>query len=374
MDKVLLGQRLTEARDLAGMTQESVARAVGLDRTAIVLLEKGERNLRVPELVEIAQILGRPLSYFVEPPVPAAVSRRSAPHAAHDSTRALDAEIDQFAADVRGLLVLGLIAPVSREEGTRVPRSHEEAESAATAFRRQAGLDSRPVDDLGRSCEALGLYTFATNLRESGPDGGCVEVETDAGTVGVAVINGDAGSGRRRMTLAHELGHWLFGDAYDTQASLDNEKMINSFAIHFLAPRAGVNKVWSEHTDWPLRDRALAVGVGFRLSWSAAISQLRNLGLISREERDRLSTSEPRSGEYLRLGLSWNDELGYPYLSPGFIAGCLTGYTSSKLTRARVIELLRGLLSVEDLPDVDPPTLEAFRRSFKDHTGPGRDA
>lgn len=61
---MVLGQRLSEARDLAGMTQESVARAVGLDRTAIVLLEKGERNLKVPELVEIAQVLGRPLSYF----------------------------------------------------------------------------------------------------------------------------------------------------------------------------------------------------------------------------------------------------------------------------------------------------------------------
>ncbi len=374
MDKVLLGRRLSEARDLAGMTQESVARAVGLERTAIVLLEKGERNLKVPELVEIAQVLGRPLSYFVEPPVPAAVSRRSAPHRAHDSTRALDVEIDQFAADLRTLRAMGLVTPIVRDDGARVPRTHTEAERAAAAVRRKGGLGSGPIDDLGRTCESFGLYTFAAHLGPTGPDGGCVEVDAAGSALGAAVINGDAGSGRRRMTLAHELGHWLFGDAYDTQASLDSEQMINSFAIHFLAPRAGVAKVWADHGDWPLRDRGLAVGVVFRLSWSAAISQLRNVGLISHEERDQLSTNEPRSGDYLRLGLSWRDELTAPYLSPAFVAACLTGYTSSELTESRVLELLRGIVHADDLPALDMAPMTALRRSFEGHPGSGWDA
>ena len=374
MDKVLLGQRLAEARDVAGMTQEGVARAVGLERTAIVLLEKGERNLKVPELVEIAQVLGRPLSYFVEAPVPAAVSRRSAPHTAHDSTRALDVEIDQFAADVRSLLELGLLVPVGRGDSFRVPRTHDEAESTAGVVRTRVGLGSGPVDDLGRVCEALGLYTFATHFGETGPDGACVEVDSTKGSAGVAVLNGDAGSGRRRMTLAHELGHWLFGDAYDAQASTDSEQMINSFAVHFLAPRAGVTRLWSENGDLSTRDRALTVGVAFRLSWSATISQLRNVGLITYEERDRFSTSEPRFGDYLRLGMSWTDELGAPYLSPGFVAACLTGYVSAKLTESRVLEILRGLLRVDDLPALDTSSMDAMRRSFEGHTGLRSDA
>lgn len=374
MDKVLLGQRLAEARDLAGMTQESVARAVGLDRTAIVLLEKGERNLKVPELVEIAQTLGRPLSFFVEPPVPAAVSRRAAALTAHDSTRALDVEIDQFAVDVRGLLAVGLLDPVVRPEGARVPRTHSEAESTANTFRRQLGLDAAPIRDLGRACESLGLYTLVTALGDGGPDGGCLEVPTASGAVGAAVINGDAASGRRRMTLAHELGHWLFGDAYDTAASVDNEKMINSFAIHFLAPRAGVTKVWSQCERSSSRDRALAVGVEFRTSWSATISHLRNLDLVSHEERDRLSKTDPRSGDYLRLGLSWIDELESPYLSPGFIAACLRGYTSSTFTDARVLELLRGIVQTDDLPELEPSSFDDLRRSFMGHSGSEPDA
>ena len=363
MDKVLLGQRLAEARDLAGMTQESVAREVGLDRTAIVLLEKGDRNLKVPELVDIARVLGRPLSYFVEPPVPAAVSRRSSPQASHDSTRALDVEIDQFAADVRGLLSIDLLRGAVRDGNSRTPRTHTEAERAAVRFRRD-----------GRVCERLGLHTFAASLGESGPDGGCVEILGDSGAAGAAVINGDAGAGRRRMTLAHELGHWLFGDAYDTEATSENEKMINSFAIHFLAPRAGVTCVWSQHDGSPLRDQAMAIGVTYRLSWSATIAQLRNIDLISLEDREWLSRNEPRSGDYLRLGLSWKDELQSPYLSPGFVAASLTGYTSSRITKERVLELLRGILSVEQLPAEEPPSLEAFRGSFEGHTSAEPDA
>ena len=92
------------------------------------------------------------------------------------------------------------------------------------------------------------------------PDGGCVEVTDDVESIAVAVVNGDMGSGSpRRITLAHELGHWLCGDAYDAMAGADCERMLFSFAIHFLAPRSGVTRVWNEHHERSNRDRALAV-------------------------------------------------------------------------------------------------------------------
>ena len=55
MDKELLGKRIADARELAGMTQAELGAAVALDRTAISRLEKGERKLNVTELVSIAQ-------------------------------------------------------------------------------------------------------------------------------------------------------------------------------------------------------------------------------------------------------------------------------------------------------------------------------
>jgi Zn-dependent peptidase ImmA (M78 family) len=234
--------------------------------------------------------------------------------------------------------------------------------------RRQLDLGDNPIPDLGEACQRLGLHTFSARLGQGGPDGACVEVGDAAAGLGAAVINGDAPAGRRRMTLTHEVGHWLFGDAYDLQASESSEQMINSFAIHFLAPRAGIRTVWNQHQEWSIRDRALAVGASFRLSWSAAIGQLKNVELISYDQYRVLSEDEPKWGDYLRLGFSWTDELAGPYVSPGFAAACLDGYVSGRLTDERVIELLRGTLAAADLPRQDTPSLDSLRTSFAGHS------
>ncbi len=368
MDTLSLGRRVAQAREDAGMTQEDLGRAVNLDRSAISRLEKGDRKLNVPELVEIAAVVGRPLAYFVSDPVPAVVSRRSDTTHAHVTTRQLDAALDQFATDTRMLLKRGALTAVERWT-TRVPRDHPEAEQTAAAVRGRAALENGPVVDLARACERLALYTFAASLGEGGPDGGCVEVEHEGASVGTAVINGDAPAGRRRMTLAHEMGHWIFGDAYDYEASSDSERMINSFAIHFLAPRAGVTATWRQYSTWPVRDRALAVAATFQLSWSATIGQLRNLDLIGWDDHRVLSEQEPRSGDYRRLELSWNEELSPPYLSPGFAAAVLNAYATGTMTAARSLELLRGTLVEDDLPQLEPLSLDDLRRSFAGHDG-----
>lgn len=367
MDKLLLGQRLAWARDAAGMTQESLGQAVNLDRTAITRLERGERKLNVAELVEIARALHRPLSYFVDDPVPAVVSRRTDTAHAHATTRLLDIELEQFAGDLRLLLGMQQLPSIERPPGLRVPRSHTEAERLAAEVRRHVGLEHGPLADLGQTCEQLGLYTLSTSLGEGGPDGGCVEVTVDSMTVGAAVINGQAPAGRRRMTLTHELGHWLFGDAYDSEATGDRERMINSFAIYLLAPRSGVQEVWGQHAHWNLRDRALAVGAAFRLSWTATLNQLRNINVIEQSVHRELVEDEPRYGDYLHLGLSWTDELQPGYLSPGFVSAVLDTFTTQHTTKPRALELLRGNLAVDELPRPVTPSRESLHRSFSDH-------
>jgi Zn-dependent peptidase ImmA (M78 family)/transcriptional regulator with XRE-family HTH domain len=367
MDKSALGGRLADAREVAGMTQEGLGRAVSLDGTAIAGLEMGKRELNTAELISIANVLGRPLSYFVSPSVPAVVSRRSSPNLGHETTRELDIELEMFAADVRTLLEMKLITPPLRFDGSGTPNDHQAAEKMANDARSRLGMDSQPIVDLGESCQHLGLYAFSARLAKGGPDGACVEVDSGHDRLGAAVINGTAPPGRRRMTLAHELGHWLSGDAYDRQASPDSERMINSFAVHFLAPRAGVLSVWNQDPGRSDLDRALTVGAVFRLSWSATISQLKNLEIISPASYRALRDYEPRRGDYARLSLSWTDELGDPYVSPGFAASCLNAYVSGELTAHRVIELLRGILSVDDLPERKKLTLEDYRSAFVDH-------
>lgn len=367
MDKQALGVRVARAREDAGLTQAGLGQAVGLDRTAISRLETGERKLSVPEMVAIAEVLKRPMTFFLQTPSAAVVSRRNNTSTAHDTTSALDAELEQLTADIRFLVDMALLDTYERPKGAATPGDHAGAERLAESARRGAGLASEPVPDLGAACERLGLLTFSASLGQFGPDGGCVEVEAASMTLGAAVINGEAPPGRRRMTLAHELGHWLTGDAYDSVASSGAERMLSSFAIHFLAPRAGVVAVWNERHDRPTRDRALTIGATFRLSWSATVGQLQNLDLIDSRERTALEAEKPTTGEFVQLGLRWTDELSSPYVSPGFAAACVGGYVAGRLTADRSVELLRGTLLTEELPRPHEATLDDLRRSFEGH-------
>ncbi|MBU4214195.1 MAG: helix-turn-helix domain-containing protein [Actinobacteria bacterium] len=372
MDMKDLGERVAKARDLAGQSQVALGDSVGLDRSAISRLEQGERKLSVPELVRIAQALGRPLSFFVSDPVPAVVNRRRDSEHAHDTNGLLDEELRSFSSDLHGLLRIGVLSGIDRDAiSFRVPHTHEEAEQSATRVRSQAGLTIEPIEDLGRFCESLGLVTYSASLTELGPDGGCVEVGEDGSQLGAAVINGDSRPGRRRMTLAHELGHWLTGDAYDHESSRDSERMLSSFAIHLLAPRNGISRVWNEHSNWTTRDRAIAVSSGFRLSWSAAVLQLCNLGYITHDERVLLSQDVPTIGEFARLELATTraiaDDLASPYLSPGSVARMLEAYAVGDLTAPRTLELLRGTLRAGDLPPTEPSRPEDLRHVFAGH-------
>jgi transcriptional regulator with XRE-family HTH domain len=59
-----LAERLKGARELRGLSQEAVARQLGLPRPAISHIENGHRRVEALELTELARIYERPLSYF----------------------------------------------------------------------------------------------------------------------------------------------------------------------------------------------------------------------------------------------------------------------------------------------------------------------
>lgn len=52
-----LGRRIADARTEAGMTQADLAAGIGLERTALVRMESGERKVSATELVAIAGAL-----------------------------------------------------------------------------------------------------------------------------------------------------------------------------------------------------------------------------------------------------------------------------------------------------------------------------
>ena len=57
-----LGERLKEARKARGLTQQEVSKDLGMVRTTLVAIEKGDRKVSASELISMAKMYGRPIS------------------------------------------------------------------------------------------------------------------------------------------------------------------------------------------------------------------------------------------------------------------------------------------------------------------------
>lgn len=348
MDGTTLGGRIAEARKARDLTQEHLATSVGIDRSALGLIEKGKRKVSAVELVDLAAALDTPLAWFVREPVAAVISRRSEAGPSHEVTARLDQALELFAGDVAELLADGVVVAVVDRLTWPVPRSEDDAEVLAGKARDYLSLGSEPVVGLAGVAERFGLFSCVLGFGDRGADGALVEVADGAA---VAIIDGDARPGRRRMSLAHELGHWLFGDAYDSNTTADTEALITGFAAHFLAPRAGVVHLWGNYPSDNVRDKAIRVAGAYKMSWSAVLTHLRNLGLITEEQRRVEYQRLPVTGEFARLQVARaTEELRPPSVSPKLASAIIDAYVDLRISAGRTVELLRGQLDAGELP------------------------
>jgi transcriptional regulator with XRE-family HTH domain len=59
-----IGARLKEAREYLGLSQQEVATALNLPRTAVSMMESGQRGVESLELKALAKLYQRPVAYF----------------------------------------------------------------------------------------------------------------------------------------------------------------------------------------------------------------------------------------------------------------------------------------------------------------------
>lgn len=69
-----LGERLREAREYVGLTQDEVAKRLGVPRTALSNIEAGQRKVDALELITLAKLYQRPTTWFTEEGETAAMS------------------------------------------------------------------------------------------------------------------------------------------------------------------------------------------------------------------------------------------------------------------------------------------------------------
>jgi Zn-dependent peptidase ImmA (M78 family)/transcriptional regulator with XRE-family HTH domain len=349
-----VGERVREAREAAGLTQGQLAAAIGLERTALVRVESGQRQLNAMELFRLSDTLGVPLAHFVSPPLPAMVSRRQTLGEGRTSAdRArfrLDVALEDQARNTSWLIDNGLLTPPAL-----APPGEHDASGLARHVRRVLGQPHGALGPMAEVAERLGVYLTVVDVDA---DGASVMLDTCS-----AAVTGSASDpGRRRWTVAHEIGHHLLQDEYTAEvggvsASRDErEQLVDAFAGEFLLPRDDLAAALAGATTETIRGRLIALAGEYRLSWSAAVARARQCGLIAPELAQRLRADTPVRGDFLAVvGREPQPDLELGDRGPQWRRAVLHAHHEGLITAARVVELLGSGLTIDDLPDDGTP-------------------
>ena len=261
MDPRALGQRLQEARKARGRTQQEAADELGAARTTVVAIEKGERSIRPTELVRLAAYYGRALGEFLREgqPVEAfAVQLRASLAPGPDS--ATEQQLAECTLEFQ--LLCEDYLELERLTGSSLPRRYPPqypttgpdpepaGEDVAVSERNRLGLGDGPLLNLRELLENdVGLRVFVMDLA---PKVSAMFAYTEQ-LGGCIAVNRKHPPDRRRMSLAHEYGHFL-SKRYTPEVAFlgrvrrrpDLERFADAFGRAFLLPADGLRRRFHE--------------------------------------------------------------------------------------------------------------------------------
>jgi len=354
IDPRQVGARLQEARRAVGKTQKDSADHLGIARTTVVAIEKGERRIRPQELIRLAGFYGQSLSGFLRSGTsaePFAVQLRGFLGQSNEGEELAPHvwELQKLSEDYLELERLGGIPkqpPPPPEYDIDGLRPEDRAEDIATAERHRLGLGEGPILNLRELLDAdlglrifflplpskiAGLFAFTTHL------GGCI------------AINGRHPSTRRRHSLCHELGHFLSHRLRPTVSHAryerrpQKERFAEAFARAFLLPASGLRRRFHEIR----RQRRITPADLMRWSHIYSVSveatarRLEELRLLPSGTWDQLRQQgfKVREAESL-LGLEPIDS-DQALLPPRYRMLAAEAFTQGKLSEGQLARFLR---------------------------------
>jgi Zn-dependent peptidase ImmA (M78 family)/plasmid maintenance system antidote protein VapI len=336
-----IGDVILTARRAVGMTQDELVTALGVTQAA---LSRYENNLRMPEpeiIDRLAEVLGLTREFLTHP-----FSLQGAIAAdAHMRRQATAKSSEWKRAEARlNLLRMQssfLLERVGMTPSNSIPTFDPDEispDDAARLVRAQWRLPIGPVRNLTRWLESAGILVIEQDFGTHRIDG----LSQWASQYPVIIVNTNHAMDRRRLTLAHELGHLVLHSNY---TQLDMEEQANSFAAEFLMPEHLITR--------QLVDLKLARLINLKAEWGVSVQALYEraykMGRVGSAERQRFykylnsrgyKTNEPGSDRI-------------PTEKPELASSIGASMLASGLTREEVNHLV-GSLSTEHASNFMP--------------------
>lgn len=260
-----------------GMTQEELCTAIGVTQAALSRYENNLREPDVPTLEALSRALGLSVPFLthnfrIEGALAVDAHMRRQKTTKATVWKLLEARLNLLRMQVSFLLERIPIHP--ERQVPQFDPYDTRAQDAALMVRAQWRMPVGPVRNLTRWLESAGVLIFEEDFGTGRIDG----MSQWAGQHPIVLVNVAVTNDRRRLTLAHELGHLvLHSDHMDGDA----EEQANAFAAEFLMPEHVIKS--------SLRGITLGRLVDLKAEWWVSMQALYErayqLGLVTRSDR-----------------------------------------------------------------------------------------
>ena len=390
-----LGRRLRAAREARGLSQQAVAEALGLPRTAITQMEAGNRAVSTLELAKLSELYLHPAGAFLqegarhEDEDVLVALHRVAPGLERDP--ATHRQVVRCVSLCREGVALERFLGRKPRSGApnyeaRLPHSSWEAvaqgEQTAVQERRRLGIGNVPIADVSELIASQGIWASGVGLPNE-----MSGMFLRHPSIGFAIlVNSSHPRGRKRFSYAHEYAHALLDrDRNIAISTADNsseliERRANAFAAAFLMPSQGVydtlrgldkglpsrqeqtvfDVASGGHTDAQFRSSARSQRINYKdiamlahhfgASYQAALYRLKSLRHITHPESLELLGQEDFGRQFLRE-LSMFSDVEEPEepqyrdreLRSEIAHLAIEAYRREEISRGRILELSKTL-------------------------------
>lgn len=282
----MFGERLKLARNRSGLSLRALAHKLARQVSAQSLgkYERGEMMPSSTVLIALAKVLELPLSYFLSPTqarLEGVEFRKHSGTSAKDKARVEAEVLQRVEAYLQIENILELESARWHKPVEQWPIADAEAcEKLAVAVRKAWSLGNDPIPNMTQLLERHGIKVLLLALPASVSGLTCIVHRPHQADVPCIVVNNNMPLERRRLTLAHELGHRVI----DSQnSSMDEEKAAQRFAGAFLMPKVHLIGEMGKHRRLPAYRELIQLKHIYKVSGAALIVRLAQIGVISEQ-------------------------------------------------------------------------------------------
>jgi Zn-dependent peptidase ImmA (M78 family)/transcriptional regulator with XRE-family HTH domain len=360
-----IAARVRSGIDRLQMTQQDLARLVGLDPTALSRALHGQRDFKSVEIARIASALELPVGYLLgddiaDPSANLKVAARVQSASSVDLSQAMKSINTVLAVDQ---LLDSCDLPAASLSAITIPKEPVpwlEGQKLTDEFRTKVRIAQDfipPIDftDFALWIEGSAGIDVIFGAVPQGVDG----ISVAQGDFKLIMVNTETPATRRRWTIAHELGHLVAGDTQDLRVDYNiyrrspEEQRANSFAANLLLPAPAVCREWilggqDENHITNLVQR-------FGVSLEALAYRLHNTGCVNAAGRDAIRSVSvlPRAESTLA-----HSSLGERRFPMNLLHRAFEGYRKGETSVMPIADIL-GLPAETALSVFESPADEA---------------